>query len=223
MRPNDAIAAQLEAHLRREDGPSTILVIGERMSGKTTICEGVLRKMGRHIVRWTPYEAFTVGRVEKAFSDSDTVVFVDDADVLVRLTKGSSVGLIEALQHCKLTPRIRIILTALDTKGRVWRAVAGCADVVVTIPPREVCIAVRKARPVFHDWGSVLRASERAIASRMMKNWCAAREADEEEGQEAGKGGTQRATHLESDPITSVEAGDSDGCVVWKVAELLVR
>lgn len=227
MHLSDDARKELEAVLLRPDGPSTILIVGNRMSGKTTLCEQVLRSLGQHVVRWTPYEEFVVGRVSKAFSDLDTIVFVDDADVLVRLTKGSSVGLIEALQHSRTTPRIRIVLTALDTKGRVWRAVAACVDLIVTIPEIQHHVKTRKARPEKVSWGSVVRASGHAVASRVMRNWCEAREADEDldAGVEASRvrGDLGPINHDRvSYAIDANIEGDADGCVVRKIAEILL-
>lgn len=227
MHLSDEVGNELESELTRTGGATTILIVGERMSGKTTVCERVMRVMGRHVVRWTPYEEFVVGRVSKAVSDLDTLVFVDDADVLVRLAKGSSVSLIEALHHCHQTPGIRIILTSLDTKGRVWRAVAGCVDKILTIPPREHVVVARKNRIERVGWESAQRSCELALASRVMKNWCESREVEEEGDSEIGLTGKARGINgmrlSDTDKEVSEGTTESDGCVVWKVAELLVR
>ncbi|MEW5315086.1 MAG: hypothetical protein WDW38_006538 [Sanguina aurantia] len=233
MHPTTGVEEALERQLLCEGGPSTILVVGGRMSGKTAVCETVLKRMGRHVVRWTPYEEFLVGRVAKAYSECDTLVFVDDADVLVRLTKGSSVSLMDALRQCHKTPRIRIVLTALDTRGRVWRAVAACVDLVLTIPDAPDASASanpHRVRVERHGWQSLLVRSGHAVASCVMKNWCEAR-ASEEDGDGEVDGGRDRGrvdtahkpTEAEHGASTAEVAPEGEGCLVWKIAELLVR
>lgn len=174
----------LEAELRRTDGAHAILVVGERRSGKTTVCETVLKCMGRHIIRWSPYEEFLAGNVSSAYSSRDTIIFVDDADVLVRLTKGSSVGLVDAINACKERPKIRIVMTALDTKGRVWKSVASQAGTIQTLcASTNMKRGVREKRQARDSdgWDSVIRSCDRAVSSKMMTNWCDAQGPQEDD------------------------------------------
>lgn len=210
---------RLEAELRREGGESTVLVVGARRCGKTTVCETVMRRMDRHIVRWTPYEEFLVGHVSSVYSGRDTIVFVDDADILVRLAKGSSVSLMEAMELSKHRPRLKIVMTALDIKGRVWRSVAGRVGVLQVLPsllnepPVSPSTRPRHGfRRDEHDaWVSALRNVEYAVAAKSMKNWCDARDADAM--RECGE------TNI-SDDATDTDS-DTDGCVVRKIAHIL--
>lgn len=222
---------RLEAELSRDCGESTILVVGARRSGKTTVCETVMRRMDRHVVRWTPYEEFVAGQVSAVYSGRDTIVFVDDADVLVRLSKGSSVSLMDAMEVCKRRPQVRIVMTALDTKGRVWRSVAGRVGAVQVIPsarslqidqplPAHIAAAcVRHKHAVHKDtihtrmhaaWESALKTAERSVAARLMRNWCDARDADALD--DFGDVGSDGSTDTDS---------ETDGCVIRKIAHML--
>lgn len=247
----DEACERLEAELCRADGHTTILLVGGRRSGKTTVCETVFSRMERHIVRWTPYDEFVVGHVAAAYSGLQTIVFVDDADVLVRLAKGSSVGLVDAMEACKSRAGVRIVLTALDTKGRVWRSVASRAGVVQVIQSsssssRGVAVVeqqqqqgVPRARGVRreresedHAWDSVLRVTERAVVARTMRNWCDAKDADEEEedtqhGKDEidgyGGGDLERDGRSRGEPSSSLGEDAADGgCVVRKIAQILL-
>lgn len=226
--PHQEACQALETELRRTDGVTTILVVGERCSGKTTVCETVLKRMNRHIVRWTPYQEFIAGHVSHAYSGLDTIVFVDDADVLVRLTKGSSVGLMDAMESCKLRPHIRIVMTALDTKGRVWRSVASKAGLIQFLPAVHTAHMdasgsakgrgrgrgkSRGRQSNEHDvWQSLLRQTERAVTSKMMRNWCDARDVDEAVGD----------AEEEVEEKDWEHDADNDGCVVRKIAHILL-
>lgn len=222
---------RLEQELCRVGGVTTILVVGERLSGKTTVCETVMRRMGRHVVRWTPYQEFVAGQVSGAYTGLDTIVFVDDADVLVRLTKGSSVGLMDAMQACSHQPGMRILMTALDTKGRVWRSVASKAGVVQLIPSGVVRDRVRQqtrahghahahGRIVQSEddaWRTVLMTTEHAEASKRMRNWCDARDADAD---------LDAGADVSEDPDVGCgkdwnSEDEADGCIVRKIARIL--
>lgn len=209
----------LESALRRSDGPPTILVVGGRMSGKTSVCETVMKRLNRHVIRWTPYEQFVVGDVSTAFSHLDTIVFIDDADVLVRLTKGSSVGLIDAIEACKLRPHLRVVMTALDAKGRVWKPVANSADLVHRIPDgcvtdqvncQSVLFRARAVKSSDKDsWGLLLQTTERAVSAKLMNNWCDRRETDED------------GVYDGDDDVENL-ASDNERCIIRMIARTLV-
>lgn len=237
---------RLEAELRRPDGVTTILVVGGRCSGKTTVCETVIRRMNRHLVRWTPYEEFVAGHVSQTYSGLDTIVFVDDADVLVRLTKGSSVSLMDAMEAYKHRPQIRIVMTALNTKGRVWRSVASRVGIILEISP-HITHSHGTVQGTSHvsergkggrgrgrgrgqatgerdAWVSVLLATNRAVDARLMRNWCDARDMDENDGGKTGELEEDSAfrqnqdAHGEEDMDT-----ESESCVIRKIAHILLH
>lgn len=214
--------SELESVLLLPGGPKTILVVGNRRSGKTTVCETVIRRMNRHVVRWTPYEEFIVGDVSAAYSDLDTIIFVDDADVLVKLTKGCSVELMNAIRACALRPRLRIVMTALDTKGRVWRTVAACADVVQRLTPVLGVEGEPEPRPKSRvspaeAWTHVMRAVDLAVSAKHIMNWCDARDAD---AIEEGGAKTTAVEGLESADVP--EDPEHDGCVARRIAHMLL-
>lgn len=221
---------ELEAELRRTGGDQTILLTGARMSGKTTVCETVLRRMNRHVVRWTPYAEFIVGDVSVAYSSLDTIIFVDDADVLVRLTKGSSVCLAHAINACKTRPHIRIVMTALDTRGRVWKSVSSLAGVVQSLPsptctdlhPAKICVKpMNGAVSEQAAWDVILRPADRAVAARLMINWSDARDGSEDS---TGPVAHARKTDISQDfdKTDQISGSESDGGVVRTIAHLLL-
>lgn len=222
---------RLEAELQREDGSAMILVVGDRRCGKTTVCETVLRRLGRHVVLWTPYGDFVAGDVAAAYTGLQTVVFVDDADVLVRLTKGSSVTLMQAVESCRLRPGVRIIMTALDTKGRVWRSVASRAGAVHVIPnavgpeshshPEQSVRRQSTSRQQGSAWETVLETSARAVSSRMMHEWCNVMDAEEAFSYTGVGTDADTGTGTDDKGMGTDTDTDTDGCVVRKVAQIL--
>lgn len=227
---------QLTHELLRPDGPSTILVVGGRGCGKTHTCESAFRVLGgdHRIIRWTPDDEYRSGTVARYFSEANTIVFVDDADVLVRVVKGSSIFLQEAMRSCENSGRsVRIVMTALSTKGRVWRAVAGTANVTIILPdrvngslPSHMDVQEMPVKTVGRGWMSLMTQAERAVASREMKNWCMARLA----GQES-EGGEGCMSHTERDDCRDIQDGlgeadvadvvDAEGGVVWAISDLI--
>lgn len=213
----------LERELRADEGGQTILVTGDRGSGKTTVCETVIKRLNRHVVRWIPYGEFVVGKVSAASSNPATIVFVDDADVLVGLTKGSSVGLMDAIVGCRAQPHVRIVMTALDTKGRVWKSVASLADRVQTLKPsrphRADSTSKRRAPRTrvgeTDAWRALMRAADRAVVARTMINWSDERMAADEGRLDASP---ERG---EEDPDQDHDQ-DTDGCIIRTIAKMQI-
>lgn len=231
MTNNDAIqTATVIARIIHElesDDCTSVLVIGDRGIGKTCVCETVLASLNRHIVRWKPYEEFKVGRVNLATSQRGTIVFADDADVMVRLSKGCSTSLIQALTTCKQLPGVRVLLTSCDDRGRVWKPVADIVGKIIQIPSPlrvkvETPVRSHKAKSSRSGWASVLAHSKNVVASKQMRNWCALRDVDDDGIINVGSASDVK-------PIVETTADGAhvqdceDGCDVRKIASLIVR
>lgn len=64
-------------------------------------------------------------------------------------------------------------------------------------------------------WEAVLRLTERAVTSKMMKNWCDARDIDEDCEGRAGDAVEEPDRDWDHD-------ADNDGCVIRKIAHMLL-
>lgn len=228
------IADVLLSRLTDPRGPATILVVGRRGCGKSTACRNALARSPTDVITWASGDEMRCrGSIEGYLTGRQSTAFVDDADVLVREARGSSVGMVRTIEEANATRSVRILLTALGTSGRVWRGVANAVEEIISFPAQP---PARKGVPsgargggCGRSWKRVLEFASHRVVARSMLAWCVRRDEQAEVDQEGTSAGKGTATTEEcegegegEDQNSGLDDGDG-ACLVRRIASILTR